>query len=181
MLVLVEPNVVGVGVGVLLLGHVAQRLDDAVEVGLEARPVVRGFGAAPDVVGLHGESAECRLLLGRDVDEGGAVAFKDVDLRDLGLAKKLRLGPETLKQGADLGGAERADTLLLEDGARLAALLGGARRGDHGTKGADLIDGVAKGKELALERVERGDVGARVRDSGVEVCGCRVNCHRFLL
>ena len=122
-------------------------------------------------------AAERRLLLGGNVDKGGTVAFKNVDLSDLGLAKKLRLGAEALEQGADLGGAERVDALLLEDGARLAALLGGARRIDHGAEGADLVDGVADGKELALKRVERCDVGARVRDGGVEVCDCRVYCH----
>ena len=171
MLKLVEPDVVGVLLGVLGLGHVAHGLHDAVQVGLEARPVVGRLGAAPDVVCLGGEAGEGGLLLGGDVDEGGAVSADDAGLGQARLPHELRALLYAVQKRSDLGRAERLDALLLEQGHGLAALGGRLCRVDDGAKGGYLVDGVAVAVERALQGVQLGDVGARVGD-------CRLACGR---
>ena len=65
-LVLVEPNIVWVALGVHELGLMLELVDDLVHIGLKARPVIGGFSLVPHGIGLAGESGPGLGLLGRD-------------------------------------------------------------------------------------------------------------------
>ena len=162
VLEVVEPDVVGVGVGVAEARDADHARHDAVEVGLEGGPVVGDLGAAPHRVGLGGEAGEVGLDLVGDVGEAAAVALEDPDLVDLGVGQEVLHGREAVEQAAGLVGAEELLVLGLEDGLGLAAVGRGGLGVDRGAVGADAGLGVAVGIEVHLELVEGGDVRARV-------------------
>ena len=65
-LVLVEPNVVWVALGVHEFGLMLKLGDDSIHIGLKARPVVGRLGLVPHGVGLAGEPGPGLGLLGRN-------------------------------------------------------------------------------------------------------------------
>ena len=65
-LVLVEPNIVGVALGVHELGLMLKLGDDSIHIGLKARPVVGRLCFMPHGVGLAGEPGPGFGLLGRN-------------------------------------------------------------------------------------------------------------------
>ena len=65
-LVLVEPNVVWVALGVHELGLMLKLGDDSIHIGLKARPVIGRLGLVPHGVGLAGEPGPGLGLLGRN-------------------------------------------------------------------------------------------------------------------
>ena len=63
-LVLVEPNIVWVALGVHELGLMLKLGDDSIYIGLKARPVIGRLGLVPHGVGLAGEPGPGLSLLG---------------------------------------------------------------------------------------------------------------------
>ena len=127
---------------------------EAVEVGLEACPVICRLGAAPDVVCLDGKTAERRALVCGHAYERAAVSLQDLDLGSARLADDSGVGLKPVEQGTHLRRAEQARCLLVEDGRGLRALLGGLGRVDRGAKGCYLVKCVAKGEAPALKPVK---------------------------
>ena len=154
VLVLVQPDVIGVCVRVHRVCHAHAGSHEAVEVGLEACPVVCRLSATPDVVGLDGKAAECSTLVCGHANERVAVTLQDLDLGGARLANDAGVGLEPVEQRANLWRAEQARCLLAEDRRGLCALLGGLGGIDGGTKGCYLVQCVAKGEAPALEPVK---------------------------
>ena len=65
-LVLVEPNIVWVALGVHELGLMLKLGDDSIHIGLKARPVIGRLGFVPHGIGLAGEPGPGLGLLGGD-------------------------------------------------------------------------------------------------------------------
>ena len=86
-LVLVEPNVIWVALGVHELGLMLKLADDPVYIGLKARPVIGRLGLVPHGVGLAGEPGPGLGLLGGDDACLALVAAEHADL-----VKQLRVG-----------------------------------------------------------------------------------------
>ena len=159
---LVEPDVVGVAGGVLVACKAAHGLDDAVDVGLEAGPVVGQLGAVPDVAGLDHQARVVGLLLGRDRDGLVAVALEHADLAGAVLVEQVGVGGQALEHLARLGGAEQLVALLGQDGQRLAARGSALGRVDGLSVEVDVAHGIAAREELELEGVECREVGRGV-------------------
>ena len=176
VLVLVEPDVVGVCVRVHGMRHAHAGGHEAIEVGLEAGPVVRGLGATPDVVGLDGKTAEGRALVCRHAYQRVAVALQDLDLCRACLADDAGVRLQPVEQRANLRRAEQARCLLVEDGGCLRALLRGLGRVDGGAEGRYLVQCVAKGEATALQPVEFCHVLLGIGERRVDRGG-RVVCH----
>ena len=79
-LVLVEPNVVWVALGVHEFGLMLKLGDDSIHIGLKARPVVGRLGLVPHGVGLAGEPGPGFGLLGRNNACLALVAAEHADL-----------------------------------------------------------------------------------------------------
>ena len=167
LLVLVQPDVVGVGRGVLLVGELPHDGDDAVQVGLEGVPVVVELGAAPDGVRLVGEAREGGPVLAGDVDQAVAVAFQDAHLRPGGGVQTVGAAGEALQRGADAAGAQEVVVLLLQDGQGLRAVGGDVGR----------VDGEAVAGHARLCVAVRVEVTLKVCDGGdVRLDGCLRDC-----
>ncbi len=166
LLIVVEPHIVGVLARILAVRDMAHRIDDTVEIGLEACPVIRCLGLVPDGTGLGQKAREGCLLLGRDIHEAGALAAQDPDLGTLGAGEHRGLALEALEELAGVLGAEQLLVLLVEDGLGLAPVMGGLHRVDRGAEAAHHRLGVAVGIEVHLKRVQGCDIGLRIRDAG---------------
>ena len=79
-LVLVEPNIVGVALGIHELCLMLKLGDDSIHIGLKARPVVGRLGFVPHGVGLAGEPGPGLGLLGRNNACLALVAAEHADL-----------------------------------------------------------------------------------------------------
>ena len=79
-LVLVEPNVVWIALGVHELGLVLKLVDDLVHIGLKARPVVGRLGLVPHGVGLAGEPGPGLGFFGGDGTGLTLIAAEHTDL-----------------------------------------------------------------------------------------------------
>ena len=79
-LVLVEPNVVWVALGVHELGLMLKLGDDSIHIGLKTRPVIGRLGLVPHGVGLAGEPGPGLGLLGGDGACLALVAAEHADL-----------------------------------------------------------------------------------------------------
>ena len=79
-LVLVEPNIVWVALGVHELGLMLKLGDDSIHIGLKARPVIGRLGLVPHGVGLAGEPGPGFGLLGRNNACLALVAAEHADL-----------------------------------------------------------------------------------------------------
>ena len=169
-LVVVQPDVVGVALGVAAGGHALARGHDAVEVGREGRPVVHGLGPAPDVLRLAGELGELGLLLGGDPHEGVAVAREHAHLGVADVAQQLRRCGEALEDVAHVRVAQGENPGALQLGERLGAPDRRLGRVDDRAKGADLVERVVQREERALKRVERLDVCLWVGERRVDLC-----------
>ena len=79
-LVLVEPNIVRVALGIHELGLIFELVDDLVHIGLKARPVIGRLGLVPHGVCLAGEPGPGLGLLGGDGAGLALVAAEHADL-----------------------------------------------------------------------------------------------------
>ncbi len=79
-LVLVEPNVVWVALGVHELGLMLKLGDDSIHIGLKARPVIGRLGLVPHGIGLAGEPGPSLGLLGGNDARLALVAAEHADL-----------------------------------------------------------------------------------------------------
>ena len=79
-LVLVEPNIVRVALGIHELGLIFELVDDLVHIGLQARPVIGRLGLVPHGVCLAGEPGPGLGLLGGDGAGLALVAAEHADL-----------------------------------------------------------------------------------------------------
>ena len=177
-LVLVEPHVVGVARGVHIAGVALERLDDAVHVGLKARPVVGVLRLVPHGVGLAGQAAPRLDLLGWQRAGLALVAGEGAHLR-----RDLRVGELAGGHGGLELGDERAGVLTGKE----LVMLAGKRAHRIAARGRPVLgrDGgavehgdlhkVLAGPELGLERAKaRGELfGGGVRhESSLRVeCG----------
>ena len=167
LLVLVQPDVIGVGARVLLVREAPHGGDDAVQVGLEGVPVVVELCAAPDGVGLVGEAREGGLVLAGDVDQAVAVALQDADLRQGRGVQTVGATREALQRGPDAAGAQQVVVLLLQDRHGLRAVCGDVGR----------VDGEAVAGHARLGIAVRVEVTLKVCDGGdVRLDGCLRDC-----
>ena len=79
-LVLVEPNIVWVALGVHKFGLMLKLGDDPIHIGLKARPVISRLGLVPHGIGLAGEPGPGLGLLGGDDACLALVATEHTDL-----------------------------------------------------------------------------------------------------
>ena len=79
-LVLVEPNIVWVALGVHKFGLMLKLGDDPIHIGLKARPVIGRLGLVPHGIGLAGEPGPGLGLLGGDDACLALVATEHTDL-----------------------------------------------------------------------------------------------------
>ena len=173
---LVQPHVVRVARRVLVARDRAHGVDDALQVRLEALPVVRGLGAVPHIGRLDGQPREVGGNLGRDVRLARAVATEHAQAGAQGLVQPLGLA-EPAEKCAELVGAQKLVVGAVERGQRLAACGRALARVDGGAVEHDVGDRVAEREHAPLDVVELAKVlGGLFGLSHVRTFRCR--CRR---
>ena len=157
-LVLVEPNIVWVALGVHELGLMLKLGDDSVYIGLKARPVIGRLGLVPHGVGLAGEPGPGLGLLGGNDARFALVAAEHADLVEQLWVVDLAAGDSLACQRADkldrlLAGQELV--MFAGKGAHGVGTGGGAVGGGNG-RAVKLgnLEQVLAGPQLALELAE---------------------------
>ena len=157
-LVLVEPNIVWVALGVHELGLMLKLGDNSVHIGLKARPVIGRLGLVPHGVGLAGEPGPGLGLLGGN---GACLALVAAEHTDL--VEQLRVVDLAAGDGLACQRAYELDRLFA--GQQLVMLAGkrahsiGARRSAVGGSNGRAVklgnlEQVLAGPQLALELAE---------------------------
>ena len=200
VLKVVQPGVVGVGVGLARQGDLSSGGDDLVQEGGKVVPVAADLCPAPDVVGLGDQAREVRLELHGDAHVLGAVALEDLYLGGLADGEDVAQAGQAVQELARLGRGQKGLVLFLQDCHGLGAVVRGGRGVDGGSVARDARACVAVGIEVTLEIVQGVDVslwvgnggtgglaghaagaaGPHVDDAGVvggedRVAGCRVS------
>ena len=116
-LVLVEPNIVWVALGVHELGLMLKLGDDSIYIGFKARPVIGRLGLVPHGVGLAGEPGPGLGLLGGN---GACLALVAAEHADL--VEQLRVVYMSARDGLACHRAHKLDRLFA--GQQLVMLAG---------------------------------------------------------
>ena len=157
-LVLVEPNVVWVALGVHELGLMLKLGDDSIHIGLKARPVIGRLGLVPHGIGLAGEPGPGLGLLGGDDACLALVAAEHTDL-----VEQLRVVYMSARDGLSCQRAHKIDRLFAGQQLVMLASKGahsiGARCGAVGGSNGRAVklsnlEQVLAGPQLALELAE---------------------------
>ena len=165
-LVLVEPNVVWVALGVHKLGLMLELAHNLVHIGLKARPVVGRLGLAPHDVGLAGEPGPGLGLLGRDGACLALVAAEHANLVEQLRVVDLSAGDGLARERAhELNGLFAGQEFVMFAGKGAHGI--GAGRGAVGggnRRAIELgnLEQVLAGPQLALELAELLDAFARL-------------------
>ena len=160
-LVLVEPNIVWVALGVHELGLMLKLGDDSVHIGLKARPVIGRLGLVPHGVGLASEPSPGLGLLGGN---GAGLALVAAEHTDF--IEQLRVVDLAAGDGPACQRVHKFDRLFA--GQQLVMLAGkgahgvGARCGAVGGSNGRAVklgnlEQVLAGPQLALELAELFD------------------------
>ena len=135
-LVLVEPNIVWVALGVHELGLMLELADDLVHIGFKARPVVGCFGFVPHGIGLAGEPGPGLGLFSGDGAGLALIAAEHTDLVEQLRVVDLAVGDRLTRERAhELNGLFAGQELVMfagkgahSIGARCGAVGGGNGR-----------------------------------------------------
>ena len=157
-LILVEPHVVRVALGVHELGLMLKLSDDSVHVGLKARPVVGRLGLVPHGVGLAGEPGPGLGLLGGDGTGLALVATEHANLveqlRVVDLAAHNRLSRQRAHKLNGLFAGQELMMLACKGAHGVGA--GGSTVGGGDGRAIELgnLEQILAGPQLALELAE---------------------------
>ena len=144
-LVLVEPNIVWVALGVHELGLMLKLGDDSIHVGLKARPVIGRLGLVPHGVGLAGEPGPGLGLLGGNDARFALVAAEHADL-----VEQLRIVDLAAGDGLACQRVHEFDRLFA--GQELMVLAG---KGAHGVGARCGAVGGSNGRAIELGNLEQ--------------------------
>ena len=156
-LVLVEPDVVGVALAIEVAGLALERLDHAIDIGLEGVPVVGALCLVPYGVGLASEAAPALDLLLGEGEGLALIAFEDAELVGQLRVIELALGIGLVELADELLSALAGKQLVVLAGERrygLAACGGTVFRRDGGAVELGDLQQVGAGPEVALKGAE---------------------------
>ena len=168
-LVLVEPHVVWVALGVHELGLMLELADDFVHIGLKARPVVGRFGLVPHGVGLAGEPGPGLGLLGGDDACLALVAAEHANL-----VKQLRVVDLSAGDGLACQRTYKFDRLFA--GQELMVLAG---KGAHGVGTGGGTVGGSNGRAVKLGNLEQVLAGPQFAFELAEFFDGLIDFHAF--
>ena len=168
-LVLVEPHVVWVALGVHELGLMLELADDFVHIGLKARPVVGRFGLVPHGVGLAGEPGPGLGLLGGDDACLALVAAEHANL-----VKQLRVVDLSAGDGLACQRTYKFDRLFA--GQELMVLAG---KGAHGVGTGGGTVGGSNGRAVKLGNLEQVLAGPQLALELAEFFDGLIDLHAF--
>ena len=144
-LVLVEPNIVRVALGVHELGLMLKLGDDSIHIGLKARPVIGRLGLVPHGVGLAGEPGPGLSLLG-----GNDACLTLVAAEHADLVEQLRVVYMSARDGLSCQRAHKFDRLFA--GQQLVML---ASKGAHSIGAGRGAVGGSNGRAVKLGNLEQ--------------------------
>ena len=144
-LVLVEPNIVWVALGVHELGLMLKLGDDSVHIGLKARPVIGRLGLVPHGVGLASEPSPGLGLLGGN---GAGLALVAAEHTDF--IEQLRVVDLAAGDGPACQRVHKFDRLFA--GQQLVMLAG---KGAHGVGARCGAVGGSNGRAVKLGNLEQ--------------------------
>ena len=168
-LVLVEPNIVWVALGVHELGLMLKLGDDSIHIGLKARPVIGRLGLVPHGVGLAGEPGPGLGLLGGNGTGLALVAAEHTDL-----VEQLRVVDLASGDGLACQRAHKFDRLFA--GQQLVMLAG---KGAHGIGAGRGAVGGGNGRAIELGNLEQVLAGPQFALELAEFFDGLIDLHAF--
>ena len=168
-LVLVEPNIVWVALGVHELGLMLKLADDSIHIGLKARPVIGRLGLVPHGVGLAGEPGPGLGLLGGN---GACLALVAAEHTDL--VEQLRVVDLASGDGLACQRAHKFDRLFA--GQQLVMLAG---KGAHGIGAGRGAVGGGNGRAIELGNLEQVLAGPQFALELAEFFDGLIDLHAF--
>ena len=157
-LVLVEPNIVRIALGIHELGLIFELVDNLIHIGLKARPVVGRLGLVPHGIGLAGEPGPSLGLLGGNDARLALVAAEHADLveqlRVVDLAAGDRLACQRVHK-LDRVFAGQELVMLAGKGAHgVGTRCGAVGGGNGGAVELGNLEQILTGPQLALKLAE---------------------------
>ena len=168
-LVLVEPNIVWVALGVHELGLMLKLGDDSIYIGFKARPVIGRLGLVPHGVGLAGEPGPGLGLLGGN---GACLALVAAEHADL--VEQLRVVDLAAGDGLACQRAHKLDRLFA--GQKLVMFTG---KGAHGIGARCGAVGGGNGRAVKLGNLEQVLAGPQFALELAEFFDGLIDLHAF--